>query len=137
MLTEHMCHVCGQPMVIRQGRSGEFLGCSTFPKCRGTRSMPTGVFCPKDGGELVERRSKKRGTAFYACSNDDVRLRRLEQARGRDVSGVRLRRRRDEVHQGARRFPEVPQVRQRVGRSGEGRRRGRGAGVGGVIRGVI
>lgn len=32
--------------------------------------MPTGVFCPKDGGELVERRSKKRGTAFYACSNE-------------------------------------------------------------------
>jgi DNA topoisomerase-1 len=71
VLTEHMCHVCGQPMVVRQGRSGQFLGCSTFPKCRGTRSMPTGVFCPKDGGELVERRSKKRGTAFYACSNED------------------------------------------------------------------
>jgi DNA topoisomerase-1 len=70
VLTEHMCHLCGQPMVIRQGRSGQFLGCSTFPKCRGTRSMPTGVFCPKDGGELVERRSKKRGTAFYACSNE-------------------------------------------------------------------
>ncbi|HEY5088956.1 MAG TPA: type I DNA topoisomerase, partial [Polyangia bacterium] len=70
VLTEHMCHVCGAPMVIRQGRSGQFLGCSTFPKCRGTRSMPTGVFCPKDGGELVERRSKKRGTAFYACSNE-------------------------------------------------------------------
>jgi DNA topoisomerase I len=70
VLTEHMCHLCGAPMVIRQGRSGQFLGCSTFPKCRGTRSMPTGVFCPKDGGELVERRSKKRGTAFYACSNE-------------------------------------------------------------------
>jgi len=70
VLTEHKCHLCGAPMVIRQGRSGQFLGCSTFPKCRGTRSMPTGVFCPKDGGELVERRSKKRGTAFYACSND-------------------------------------------------------------------
>jgi DNA topoisomerase-1 len=66
-----MCHLCGQPMVIRQGRSGQFLGCSTFPKCRGTRSMPTGVFCPKDGGELVERRSRKRGTAFYACANED------------------------------------------------------------------
>jgi len=71
VMTEHMCQICGQPMVIRQGRSGQFLGCSTFPKCRGTRSMPTGVFCPKDGGELVERRSKKRGTAFYACSNED------------------------------------------------------------------
>jgi DNA topoisomerase-1 len=70
VLTEHMCQVCGEPMVIRNGRSGQFLGCSTFPKCRGTRSMPTGVFCPKDGGELVERRSKKRGTAFYACSNE-------------------------------------------------------------------
>ena len=32
--------------------------------------MPTGVFCPKDGGELVERRSRKRGTAFYAWSNE-------------------------------------------------------------------
>jgi DNA topoisomerase-1 len=70
-MTDIPCHLCGQPMVVRQGRSGEFLGCSTFPKCRGTRSMPTGVFCPKDGGELVERRSKKRGTAFYACSNEE------------------------------------------------------------------
>src|SRR5436305_13282685 len=57
-------------MVIRQGRSVQLHGCSTFPKCRGTRSMPTGVFCPIDGGELAERRSKKRGTAFYACSNE-------------------------------------------------------------------
>ena len=71
VLTDYKCHVCGSPMVIRQGRSGQFLGCSTFPKCRGTRSMPTGVFCPKDGGELVTRRSKKRGTPFYACSNEN------------------------------------------------------------------
>jgi DNA topoisomerase-1 len=70
-MTDYKCHLCGEPMVVRQGRSGEFLGCSTFPKCRGTRSMPTGVFCPKDGGELVERRSKKRGTPFYACSNEN------------------------------------------------------------------
>ena len=71
VLTEHKCHLCGAPMVIRTGRSGQFLGCSTFPKCRGTRSLPTGIMCPKDGGELVERRSRKRGTAFYACSNED------------------------------------------------------------------
>jgi DNA topoisomerase I len=71
VMTEHKCHLCGEPMVIRTGRSGQFLGCSTFPKCRGTRSLPTGIMCPKDGGELVERRSRKRGTAFYACSNED------------------------------------------------------------------
>ena len=68
-LTSHICQECGAPMVVRHGRSGDFLGCSKFPKCRGTRSMPTGVMCPKDGGEIAERRSKKRGKAFYGCSN--------------------------------------------------------------------
>ena len=67
--TSEICHECGAPMVIRHGRSGEFLGCSKFPKCRGTRSMPTGVKCPKDGGDIAVRRSKKRGKAFYGCSN--------------------------------------------------------------------
>ena len=69
VLTEHICPVCGKQMVIRRGRSGEFLGCSGFPKCRGTRSMPTGVMCPKDGGDIAARRSKKRGKAFYGCEN--------------------------------------------------------------------
>jgi DNA topoisomerase-1 len=69
-MTDIPCHVCGAMMVVRNGRSGEFLGCSTFPKCRGTKSMPTGVFCPKDNGELVQRRSRKRGTNFFACSNE-------------------------------------------------------------------
>jgi DNA topoisomerase-1 len=69
VVTDYKCHECGAPMVIRHGRSGDFLGCSRFPKCRGTRSMPTGVLCPKDGGEIAERRSKKRGKAFYGCSN--------------------------------------------------------------------
>jgi DNA topoisomerase-1 len=68
-LTKYMCQECGEPMVVRHGRAGDFLGCSKFPKCRGTRSMPTGVKCPKDGGEIAERRSKKRGKAFYGCEN--------------------------------------------------------------------
>ena len=68
-MTDYPCPVCGQPMVVRRSRSGEFLGCSTFPKCRGTKSMPTGVKCPKDGGEIAARKSKKRGKAFYGCEN--------------------------------------------------------------------
>ncbi len=69
VITDEICHECGELMVIRHGRSGEFLGCSKFPKCRGTRSMPTGVKCPRDGGEIAVRRSKKRGKAFYGCQN--------------------------------------------------------------------
>ncbi|MEP6690226.1 MAG: DNA topoisomerase, partial [Gemmatimonadaceae bacterium] len=70
VMTDQKCQLCGAPMVIRLSRSGQFLGCSTFPKCRGTRPMPTGVICPKDGGDIVERRSKKRGSKFYACANE-------------------------------------------------------------------
>jgi DNA topoisomerase-1 len=67
--TNEKCHECGAMMVIRHGRAGEFLGCSRFPKCRGTRPLPTGVKCPKDGGDIIKLRSKKGGRAFYGCAN--------------------------------------------------------------------
>jgi DNA topoisomerase-1 len=69
VLTDEICHECGARMVIRHGRSGEFLGCSRFPKCRGTRALPTGVKCPKDGGDIIQLRSKRGGRAFYGCVN--------------------------------------------------------------------
>jgi DNA topoisomerase-1 len=31
------CPECGAPMKLRPGRRGYFLGCSKYPKCRGTR----------------------------------------------------------------------------------------------------
>ena len=68
-LTPYKCPECGSQMVIRHGRSGDFLGCSRFPKCRGTKSMPTGVMCPKDGGDIAARKSRKRGKTFYGCEN--------------------------------------------------------------------
>jgi DNA topoisomerase-1 len=64
------CPECATtPMIVRRSKSGEFLGCTKFPKCKGTKSMPTGVKCPKDGGDLAARKSKKRGKAFYGCEN--------------------------------------------------------------------
>jgi DNA topoisomerase-1 len=30
------CPQCGSPMKVRRGRTGPFLGCSKYPKCRGT-----------------------------------------------------------------------------------------------------
>jgi len=34
------CPRCGAPMVLRHGKHGAFLGCSTYPRCRGTRPVP-------------------------------------------------------------------------------------------------
>lgn len=34
-----MCNRCGKPMVLRKGPKGEFLGCSSFPKCRNTKPV--------------------------------------------------------------------------------------------------
>ena len=33
------CPRCGSPMIKRTGPRGEFWGCSTFPKCKGTRPL--------------------------------------------------------------------------------------------------
>jgi DNA topoisomerase-1 len=38
--TDIDCEECGQPMVIRSGRRGKFLGCSNYPKCRNTAEVP-------------------------------------------------------------------------------------------------
>ncbi|MGI8827517.1 MAG: type I DNA topoisomerase [Chloroflexota bacterium] len=62
------CPECGQPLVIKQGRFGEFVSCSNYPECKYSRQMQTkiGVACPRCGNDLVERRTK-RGRIFYGC----------------------------------------------------------------------
>jgi DNA topoisomerase-1 len=64
------CPKCGSPMIIKKGRFGEFLACSAYPKCKTTRPLTHAlkVKCPKDGGDLVEKRTKK-GKIFYGCAN--------------------------------------------------------------------
>jgi len=64
------CPQCGKPLVIRWGRYGKFIGCSNFPTCRYIEPWleKIGVRCPKDGGEIVERKTRK-GRTFYGCAN--------------------------------------------------------------------
>ena len=64
------CDKCGRPMVIKHGRFGRFIACSGYPECRNTKPLaaPTGARCPECGGEIVERRTKRR-RIFYGCSN--------------------------------------------------------------------
>jgi len=68
--TDHVCELCGKPMLKKLGRFGFFLACSGFPECRNTRSIPLGK-CPRPGcnGEIVSRRTKGRGKEFYGCTN--------------------------------------------------------------------
>ncbi len=66
--TEEKCPKCGSPMVLKSGRFGKFLACSQYPECKTTKPLATGVKCPDDGGDIVERRSK-RGKSFWSCSN--------------------------------------------------------------------
>ena len=64
------CDLCGRMMVVKQGRFGKFLACPGFPECRNTKPLlkDTGVTCPKCGGRIVERRTR-RGRTFYGCEN--------------------------------------------------------------------
>ncbi|MEK7220797.1 MAG: topoisomerase DNA-binding C4 zinc finger domain-containing protein, partial [candidate division NC10 bacterium] len=34
-------------MVIRDGRFGRFLSCSTYPTCKNIKPIPIGVDCPR------------------------------------------------------------------------------------------
>ena len=64
------CPECGKELVIRWGRYGKFISCSGFPDCRHTEAWleKIGVNCPKDGGDIVERKTRK-GRLFYGCAN--------------------------------------------------------------------
>ena len=109
--TDEVCSQ-GHPMVIKEGRFGKFLACTSYPEHKETRPLPeelppdapveqcshgvvmqlrtgrfgpfytsthdcgetkpfarrVGVACPTDGGEILEKRSKK-GRVFYGCGN--------------------------------------------------------------------
>ena len=72
--TDEVCEACGRPMVIKKGRFGLFLACTGYPECqeKGKSTRPyhikVGVKCPEDGGELVEKKSRK-GKTFFSCAN--------------------------------------------------------------------
>ena len=65
------CDVCGRMMVIKYGPFGKFLACPGFPECRNTKPYfeKAGVKCPKCGGEVLIKRSKK-GRRYYGCEHN-------------------------------------------------------------------
>ncbi|MCD6578222.1 type I DNA topoisomerase [bacterium] len=66
------CSECGSPMEVRFGKWGKYLKC-TNEKCG--RSMPytEGLKCPKCGGYILEKRSKK-GKMYWICENNNPKV---------------------------------------------------------------
>ncbi len=77
--TGEKCPLCGNDLVIRVGRFGKFISCSTYPECKYTAKIvkdeaekekpePTGKMCPRCGSELLKRKSRY-NTYFHGCSS--------------------------------------------------------------------
>lgn len=70
--TGENCPECGNPLVIRKGRYGEFTACSNYPECKyikkEAKEEKVIMDCPLCDGKIVERKTK-RGKVFYGCNH--------------------------------------------------------------------
>ena len=66
-----VCDKCGRKMVYKVGKFGKFLACPGYPECKNTMSLRTeaGVKCPKCGGEILVKKTRK-GKNYYGCENN-------------------------------------------------------------------
>jgi len=70
--TGENCPNCGNPLVIKRSKYGEFIACSNYPECKFIKTEkeePVEVIdCPKCSGKIVEKKTR-RGKIFYGCNN--------------------------------------------------------------------
>ncbi len=69
--TDELCPKCNNPLIIRWGRNGRFMACSSYPECKFTRPLDvqevaTGEICENCGKEMVVKVG--RYGRFIACS---------------------------------------------------------------------
>lgn len=65
--TGDICPKCNSRTVFREGKLGRFIGCEKYPDCDFTKTIATGIKCPKcSEGDIVPRRTKK-GKIFFGC----------------------------------------------------------------------
>ncbi len=66
--TDIICELCGRQMVVKTGRYGRFIACPGYPECKNIKKIihETGAECPKCGGSVVVKKTKK-GRVFYGC----------------------------------------------------------------------
>ena len=85
LTTDVPCPECGKPLVVKFGKSGEFLACTGYPECRYTTNFTRDEkgkiipqerpkeehqkmgTCPKCGGDVILKQSRT-GSRFLSCS---------------------------------------------------------------------
>ena len=70
-VSDVICENCGRNMVFKYGPHGKFLACPGFPDCKNTKPYfeKTDVPCPKCGGDVLIKKTKK-GRRYYGCANN-------------------------------------------------------------------
>jgi len=82
-MSSEICPNCGKPMVIRDSRSGQFLGCSGYPECKTTISLDkngkkidgpqeTDMKCDKCASPLLKKVGF-RGKQYLICKNEECK----------------------------------------------------------------
>ncbi|MBR1936837.1 MAG: type I DNA topoisomerase [Bacilli bacterium] len=70
--TGEKCPECGNSLVVRKGRFGEFVACSNYPECKYIKKEKVEIIeicdCPNCSGKIIEKKSRK-GKVFYGCNN--------------------------------------------------------------------
>ena len=71
--TGEKCPECGNDLVIRKGRYGEFTACNNYPECKFIKKdeKVNNIICECPickVGHLIERKTK-RNKIFYGCDN--------------------------------------------------------------------
>lgn len=69
-VSDVICEKCGRNMVYKISKFGQFLACPGYPECRNTKAIRvgTGVMCPKCGGEILIKHSRK-GKVYFGCEH--------------------------------------------------------------------
>jgi DNA topoisomerase-1 len=82
-MSDEICPKCGKPMVIREARTGRFLGCLGYPECKTTISLDkdgkkidnlqeTDMKCDKCGNILLKKIGFK-GRRYLICKNEECK----------------------------------------------------------------
>ena len=94
--TSEICHLCSAPMVLKFGKTGQFLGCSKYPECKATRplggqpraeAVASEHTCPKCSKPLLIRENK-RGEKFLFVLGFPRMQRVIQHRSGRQTGAI-------------------------------------------------